>query len=61
MLIRDHHAGYISWEEYEHDQNIISGNASMKGAMGAGFGAQRTALYSHDSGPEQLPARAFFI
>ena len=33
VLIRDHHDGYISWEEYEHNQSIISGNANMKGAM----------------------------
>jgi len=33
VLIRDHHDGYISWEEYERHQSIISGNANMKGAM----------------------------
>jgi DNA invertase Pin-like site-specific DNA recombinase len=33
VLIRDHHEGYISWEEYERNQNIISGNANMKGQM----------------------------
>jgi excisionase family DNA binding protein len=33
VLIRDHHDGYISWEQYERNQNIIAGNANMKGAM----------------------------
>jgi excisionase family DNA binding protein len=33
VLIRDHHDGYISWQEYERNQRIIAGNANMKGAM----------------------------
>jgi excisionase family DNA binding protein len=33
VLIRDHHEGYISWEEYESNQRIINGNANMKGEM----------------------------
>jgi excisionase family DNA binding protein len=33
VLIRDHHDGYISWAEYDRNQNIIAGNANMKGAM----------------------------
>jgi excisionase family DNA binding protein len=33
VLIRDHHDGYISWEEYERNQRTIAGNANMKGAM----------------------------
>jgi hypothetical protein len=33
VLIRDHHDGYITWEEYDRNQNIIAGNANMKGAM----------------------------
>ena len=33
VLIRDHHEGYISWDEYEHNRRIISGNANMKGEM----------------------------
>ncbi len=33
VLIPDHHEGYISWEEHEHNQQIISGNANMKGVM----------------------------
>ena len=36
MLIRDHHDGYISWEEYDRNQKIIAGNANMKGTMVAG-------------------------
>ena len=33
VLLRDHHDGYISWEEYERNQSTIAGNANMKGAM----------------------------
>ena len=33
VLIRNHHDGYISWEEYEQNQRTIAGNANMKGAM----------------------------
>ena len=33
MLLRDHHEGYISWEEYERNQQTIGGNANMKGEM----------------------------
>jgi hypothetical protein len=33
VLIRDHHEGYISWNEYENNQRIINGNANMKGEM----------------------------
>src|SRR6201987_5475660 len=36
VLIHDHHDGYISWEEYDRNQVIVAGNASMKGAMVAG-------------------------
>src|ERR1700686_2470598 len=32
-LIRDHHEGYISWEDYENNQRTINGNANMKGEM----------------------------
>ena len=30
VLIRDHHPGYISWEEYERNQMIIADNAHSK-------------------------------
>ena len=33
VLIRDHHEGYISWDDYEKNQQIINGNANMKGEM----------------------------
>jgi excisionase family DNA binding protein len=33
VLIRDHHEGYISWDQYERNQNTIASNANMKGAM----------------------------
>ena len=33
VLIRDHHEGYVSWEEYERNQRIITGNATRKGEI----------------------------
>ena len=33
VLIRDHHAGYITWDRYERNQRLIGDNANMKGAM----------------------------
>jgi len=33
VLIRDHHEGYIRWEEYRRNQQIINGNANRKGAI----------------------------
>ncbi len=30
VLLRDHHPGYISWEQYEANQKLISENAHMK-------------------------------
>jgi len=33
VLIRDHHPGYISWEQHEHNLKLLSGNAHMKSRM----------------------------
>jgi hypothetical protein len=33
ILIRDHHDGYIGWDEYECNQRQIAHNANMKGIM----------------------------
>lgn len=33
VLIRDHHPGYISWEQYERNQAMIAANAHMKSKM----------------------------
>jgi excisionase family DNA binding protein len=33
VLIRDHHPGYISWEQFERNQAIIAANAHMKSRM----------------------------
>ena len=30
VLLRDHHLGYISWEQYEENQKLISENAHMQ-------------------------------
>jgi hypothetical protein len=32
-LIRDHHPGYISWEQYERNQALIAANTNMKSRM----------------------------
>jgi len=36
ILIRDHHEGYISWDEYEKNQQVISENANGKSYLGRG-------------------------
>ncbi len=36
VLIKDHHQGYITWDEYERNQAQIKENAAMKGAMARG-------------------------
>lgn len=33
VLIRDHHPGYISWEQFERNQGMLSDNAHMKSRM----------------------------
>lgn len=33
VLIRDHHTGYISWEQYERNQGLLADNAHMKSRM----------------------------
>jgi len=34
VLIRDHHPGYISWEQFEQNQQALAENARMKSRMG---------------------------
>jgi excisionase family DNA binding protein len=36
VLIRDHHAGYISWETFEKTQSVIAENASRSSYAGRG-------------------------
>src|SRR6266849_735471 len=33
VLIREHHPGYISWERFERNQEIIASNSNMKSRM----------------------------
>jgi hypothetical protein len=33
VLIRDHHPGYISWEQFARNQKIIAANSNMKSRM----------------------------
>ncbi len=33
VLIRDHHPGYITWEQYERNQALLADNAHMKSRM----------------------------
>src|SRR5258708_32996993 len=33
VLIREHHPGYISWERFERNQEIIASNSYMKSRM----------------------------
>jgi hypothetical protein len=32
VLIKDHHAGHITWEEFERNQGVIANNATGKGS-----------------------------
>ena len=36
VLIRDHHEGYVSWDEYERNQRLIADNANCRGLMARG-------------------------
>jgi len=36
VLIHDHHAGYIDWHTYEHNQRVIADNTNMRGSMARG-------------------------
>src|SRR6266496_3933710 len=34
VLIRDHHPGYISWEQFQRNQTVVASNAHMRQSMG---------------------------
>lgn len=36
VLIVDHHAGYIGWDTYDHNQRVIADNTNMRGGMARG-------------------------
>jgi DNA invertase Pin-like site-specific DNA recombinase len=44
VLIRDHHPGYISWDEFEANQKRITSNVAMRGAVTAGAAKRGPAL-----------------
>ena len=44
VLLVDHHAGYISWDEYLHNQEVIAGNATMHGQLVRGPARRGPAL-----------------
>lgn len=44
VLLLDHHAGYISWDEYVHNQEVIAGNATMHGQLVRGPARRGPAL-----------------
>jgi excisionase family DNA binding protein len=46
VLIRNHHPGYISWEQYERNQILIASNAHMKSRMEPKAGRGGRALLS---------------
>ena len=33
VLLVDHHAGYISWDDFLHNQEVITGDATMHGQL----------------------------
>jgi DNA invertase Pin-like site-specific DNA recombinase len=46
IFISNHHEGFIDWDEYEKNQEIISHNANMKGALVRGSIKKGCALLS---------------
>lgn len=44
VLVHDHRAGYITWDEYERNQKTLTDNANMKGRMVRGAPRQGGAL-----------------
>jgi DNA invertase Pin-like site-specific DNA recombinase len=44
VLIKDHHTGYITWEEFERNQGLIADNANGKSYLGRGSVRQGGAL-----------------
>jgi DNA invertase Pin-like site-specific DNA recombinase len=45
-LIRDNHAGYISWEDYQQNQQILEANAAMRDGQAGGAAKGGAALLS---------------
>jgi hypothetical protein len=43
VLIKDHHAGYITWEEFERNQGVIANNATGKGSAAVKGAVRRAA------------------
>jgi DNA invertase Pin-like site-specific DNA recombinase len=46
VLIKDHHEGYITWEEFVRNQNLIADNANGKSYLGRGSVRRGEALLS---------------
>ena len=44
VLLRDHHAGYITWEEFEANQRQLASNAAMRGDQTTGAARSGAAL-----------------
>lgn len=44
VLLVDHHSGYIGWDEYLHNQEVIAGNATMRGQLVRGPARRGAAL-----------------
>lgn len=45
VLIRDHHPGYITWEQYEQNQALLADNAHMKSRMEPKAGVEAGACW----------------
>jgi DNA invertase Pin-like site-specific DNA recombinase len=46
VFLRDHHDGYITWDEYRHTQRILEANVSRREASRAGSARRGAALLS---------------
>ena len=56
-MIHDHHEGYISWAEFEH-QHLIADNANGKSYMGVAEGLQPIQHFLGDDAIDPHPAEA---
>jgi hypothetical protein len=46
VFLRDHHDGYITWDEYQHTQRILEANVSRRDAPQPGSARRASALLS---------------
>ena len=68
MLILDHHSGYIGWDQYLKNRELMAENLAQRDGEGRGAAKKRSgvvvgtvalrALWAKDAGDLQWPARS---